>query len=123
MGMDELEVLRAACCVAALDGDISGTELPLLRRLAERAGVGSTSLEAMMDMAREDAGFFEKQMQFLRGDPDRAIKLLFQVAAADGRVGRPERIVVRYFADRLGMTEERFEQILRAAEKRAAGAG
>ena len=38
MGIDELQILRAACCVAGLDGEIDERERAALHVLVERAG-------------------------------------------------------------------------------------
>ena len=119
MGMDELEILKAACCVAGLDGEISEREKQALKVLVGRAGVGLASFEAMMDVAIEDDDYFKKQLDLLMGDVDQTIKMLFQIAVADGQLGTNERIVLQYFADKLEMPPERFDQILAAAERSA----
>ena len=71
--MDDLEILRAACCIAGLDQEIGDQEQPYLRKLADRAGVGDTSLEAMIDQARTDPEFYEQQLLFLKRDGDKVI--------------------------------------------------
>ncbi len=119
MGMDELEILKAACCVAGLDGEISEREKQALKILVGRAGVGQASFEAMMDVSIEDDDYFKKQLDLLMGDVDQTIKMLFQIAVADGQLGTNERIVLNYFADKLEMPPERFDQILAAAERSA----
>ena len=119
MGMDELEILKAACCVAGLDGEISEREKQALKVLVARAGVGQASFDAMMDVAIEDDDYFKKQLDLLMGDVDQTIKMLFQIAVADGQLGTNERIVLQYFADKLEMPPERFDQILAAAERSA----
>ncbi len=119
MGMDELEILKAACCVAGLDGEISEREKQALKVLVKRAGVGQASFDAMMDVAIEDDDYFKKQLDLLMGDVDQTNKMLFQIAVADGQLGTNERIVLNYFADKLEMSPERFDQILAAAERSA----
>ncbi|MCP3905253.1 MAG: hypothetical protein GY715_16630 [Planctomycetes bacterium] len=114
---DELEILKAACCVAGLDGSIDDRERDLVRALAERAGVGAVSLEAMLVQAREEPERFEEHLQFLTANKDDAMKVLFRVAVADGRLGPEERVVLDFFADRVGMEQERFDALLRAAER------
>jgi uncharacterized tellurite resistance protein B-like protein len=117
MSLNDLEVLRAACCVAGLDGEVSARELPLLKQLAERAGVGRVSLEAMMQKATSDRAFYEQQLAYLNADVEDVIRVLFKVAMADGRLSVEERVVLRYFADKLKIPAERFERFLQAAEK------
>ena len=118
--LDDLEVVKAACCIAGLDGEISDREGPVLRKLADRAGIGQASLDAMIDRAKHDRNYYEHQLKFLSGDPDGVIKTLFQVAIADRELHTSERVILRYLADKVGITPERFEQILQAAERRLA---
>ena len=116
-GFDELEVLRAACCVAGLDRASDERELTLIRTLAKRAGVGVVSLDAMVEEARDHPGAFDSYLEHLRMDIDETMKVLFRIAIADGQLGTEERVVLQFFADRLGMKQDRFDQILRSAER------
>ena len=90
-----------------------------LQELADQAGVGSASLTAMMERALSDPDFYEQQFGILKTDPDATIKALFGVACADRQLLPDERIVIRHFADQLGMSEEHFDTLLEAAQKRA----
>ena len=36
--MQEVEVLRAACCVAGIDGEVTENELVMINQLAAKAG-------------------------------------------------------------------------------------
>ncbi len=115
--MTDLELLTAACCVAGLDGQVCEKELPILKQLAERAGVGKASLEAMMDRAVSDQSFYEQQLEIVTRTPDRTLKMLFLIAVSDEELGVPERVILHYFADKLEISQDRFNQILAAAEK------
>jgi len=117
MATPKVEVLRAACCVAGVDGEICDREHPMLERLAEEAGVGRASLNAMVERARTDRYFFEEQFDALTADADETIKTLFHVALVDGDLESQERIVIQHFADKLGMSSDRFEQLLQSAER------
>ncbi len=121
MSMKDLEILKAACCVAGLDGEISENERKALNVLAERAGVGRASLDAMQEMALEDPDFFDHQLGMLNEDADRAIKTLLKVAIVDGAFGTNERVILQYFADKLGLTTERTDKLIAAAEREATG--
>jgi tellurite resistance protein len=114
--LDDLEILRAACAVSGLDGESAEAERALLRQLAERAGVGAVSLDAMIDKANTDPTMFESLLEFLRGDPDATMKTLLRVAVADHRVTTEERVVLQFFADRIGVDRERFDRLLAEAE-------
>lgn len=114
--MAEVEIVRAACCVASLDGQICGKESKLIQKLADGVGIGAASLKAMQDRARKDPQFYEQQFRVLRGDAKKAIKALFAVAIADGKLSPDERIILQHFADKLGLAQDQFDRILEAAE-------
>ena len=116
MTMLDLEILRAAVCVAGLDGHVCDREHPLLTRLADRAGVGSVSLAAMIDLAEVDRQYYEEQFDIVKTDPEKTIKILMEVAVADGVLSVEERVIVSHFATKLGMSEQRFGELLAAAE-------
>lgn len=118
--MKKVELLRAACCIAGLDKDIDPRERDLLEKLADYAGVGGASLAAMINRAVEDPNFYEEQFQAIKADPDQTIKAMFAVAVADEVLTRDERIVIYHLAQKLGMTSERYNQLLSAAEKKTA---
>ena len=89
----------------------------LLLRLANSAGVGGASLKAMVDRAKTDDSFFQKQFEIFKTDTEETMKALFQVAIADGVLTQSERVVLQHFAEKLGMPMERYEGLLNAAEK------
>jgi tellurite resistance protein len=118
MPMSKVEVLRAACCIAGIDQDICDREQVLLNKLAEAAGVGRASLNAMMDRARTDPNFFQEQFRIMKAEPDEAFKLVLSVAIANGRLTTDERVILHHFAEKLNIAEDRFEKLLATAEKR-----
>ena len=115
--MNDLEVLKAACCIAGLDEDVGFKERKVLQSLAERAGVDQAAFDAMIVMAVEDDDYFEGQLNILQSNVDDAIKSLFRFAVMDGKLGSNEREILHHFAENLGMTGERFEQILTVAKR------
>lgn len=115
--MKEVEVLRAACCIAGLDQDIDPRERILLQKLADHVGVGSASLEAIINRSRQDPDFYQEQFEIIRADPDKTMKTLFFVAIADKVLTKDERIVLYRLSQKLGMDNERYNQLLAAAEK------
>ena len=117
--MEQVDVLRAACCVAAADGEVTVAEANVIERIAKKAGVGGASREAMLEMALTSPKFLESQFRFLMRDSERAMKVLLIVAAADGVIAESERLLVTEFANRLEIDEERFRVLLRAAEQAA----
>ena len=119
--MVRVEIVRAACCIAGLDGKICARERPMLEKLAEFAGIGEVSLNAMIARAEEDQNFYQEQFQILKSDPAATITSLFCVACADGELLPSQRIILQHFADILGLDQKRFDQILEAAQKKTHG--
>ena len=117
--MEQVDVLRAACCVAAADGEVTDAEANVIERIAKKAGVGGASREAMLEMALTSPKFLESQFRFLMRDSERAMKVLLLVAAADGVIAESERLLATEFANRLEIDEERFRLLIRAAEQAA----
>lgn len=120
MSMTEVQLVRAACCIAGLDEKICEKERPLLDKIARGAGVGRVSLEAMINRARTDQDFYREQFDILKPEPDRAIRTLLKVAMADGVITQEERIILYHFAERLGVDQEKFDRLLEKAERELA---
>ena len=105
--MRDVEVLRAACCIAGADGEIESDEAGYLQQLAQKAGVGAASLSAMMELAANDSNFRQQQFRVLKSDPVATMELLFSIALADGEVTSDEGELLRLFAARLELGENR----------------
>ena len=117
MGMGKVEVLRAACCMAAADNDITDKELAFVMKLAEDAGVGQASLKAMIDRATTEPDFYKEQFNYLISDPEESMKLMFRIAISDHDLDDNEIKMLTHFAKVLGMKPERFRQYMKAADK------
>lgn len=118
MPMSRVEILRAACCVAGLDEHISDEEATMLQQIADYAGVGKASLDAMMDCAKTDPNYYDKQFRLVTADAETTMRVLFSVACADHDLTTDERIVLHHFAQVLGMDDARFNKILAAAQRK-----
>ena len=115
-GMKKVEVLRAACCVAGIDGEVTDEERKIIDMLAQDVGVGLASVEAMIERGRTDQGFYKEQFRVLKADPKDTMQLLFSLAISDGRLGKREKAVLWRLAKRLGVTEESFQTWVAQAE-------
>ena len=109
--MAKVEVLRAACCVAGADGKVDDSERNLLVELADRVGVGEASLNAMILRAETEKDFYEKQFQVLKSDPDATMRTLIRVAGDNRKIDPSEVEMLRHFASRLGMPEDRYSSV------------
>ena len=119
MVMDQVQVLRAACCIAGLDQEVCERERTVLDKIAYQIGVGEASLNAMIDRAKSDPNFYEEQFHIASLNPDPAIKTIAALAAADHEITDNERIILQHFAQKLGMDDARFEKIFASAQKLA----
>lgn len=112
--MRHVEILRAACCVAGQDGTITEQESAMLNKLADQIGVGQMSLNAMIERAKQDPQFYREQFEVLRADAEKTMRVLLTIAGADGDVSEGEKTMLGHFAERLGMSADRYEELVRA---------
>jgi tellurite resistance protein len=115
--MHKLELLRAACCVAGSDGEVTESEKVLVDKLAKEIGVGQASLNAMLDRAKADPEFYKEQFRVLKAEPSEAMAVLLEVSLADGKVDETESNVLRELASRLNVPAPVFEQLVAEAKK------
>ena len=110
--IQRLDILRAACCVAGIDGDANEAQAAVLKRLAREVGVGKASLDAMIERAESDKTFHEEQFKVLEFEPKTTMAILLEVALADGQLSASEADVLRILAGRLKIDSGMFEQLL-----------
>lgn len=110
--IQRLDILRAACCVAGIDGSANDAEAAVLKRLAREVGVGKASLNAMIERAETDETFHEEQFKVLEFEPKTTMATLLEVALADGELSDSEADVLRILAGRLHIDAAMFDQLL-----------
>ena len=118
-GMEKLELLRAAIAIAMADGELRRSEKGVIEGLADRAGVGRMSLQAMMDAGSADDSIADN---ILMGSKDRArtaLELLVGEARIDGEISQAEREVLVRIATSLRFTTDEFQTIYEAGLARA----
>lgn len=117
--MQQVELLRAACCVAGADGATTAPERKVLERLADRIGIGAASLAAMIECAETDERFLETQFRIAVKSPQRTMELLFKMAIIDGRLKKEEAAVMKRLAEKIGVASSRFDEWLKQEIARA----
>ncbi|MDA7858276.1 TerB family tellurite resistance protein [bacterium] len=117
--MQEVEVLRAACCVAGIDGKITEDEMAMINKLAARAGVGRASLEAMVARGESDPEFYKEQFRVLKENPRRSMVDILRVATADRVLSNDEIGVMRKFAEKLNISPESFDAAIDKVSQRS----
>ena len=110
--MQKVDLLRAACCIAGIDGDLEGPERDIINRLASDVGVGKASLDAMIARGKRDPEFHKEQFRVLKADPQHSMAVLLEVALADGRVSDRESVVLESLSQRLEVPPDVFQQLM-----------
>ena len=110
--VEKVALLRAACCVAGIDKEISAEEEVVIRRLASEVGVGKASLQAMMDRATSDQEFYQEQFRAFKSEPQETMAGLLEVAIADGQISDEEVVVLGELALRLEVPSEVFQELV-----------
>jgi tellurite resistance protein len=117
--MEKLELLKAVLAVAAADGEISRAEKGVIEGLADRVGVGSASLEAMLTAARRGDSL-AYDVVFKTPEHSRtALELLVAEARIDGEISERERSLIVWIATKLGIKADAFERVYAAGLARA----
>lgn len=117
--MQEVEILRAACCVAGIDGEVTENELVMINKLAAKAGVGRASLEAMIERGKADPEFYKEQFRVLKDQPKKSMVAIFKVATADKSLSADEINILRKFAEKLGISSESFDAVVEKVSQRS----
>lgn len=115
--MQKVDVLRAACCVAGIDGQPNPAEQAVIQKLAGEVGVGKASLDAMIARGASDPDFHEEQFRVLKADPQDSLAALLEVAMADGTISAEETDVLRALSQNLGISNELFEELISQVSK------
>ena len=108
----QIELLRAACCVAGIDQEASEAEMIVIDKLVKKTGVGRASLQAMIDRSTSDQEFYKEQFSVLKADPSESMSFLLQVAMADGKLTDGEIHVLAKLSQRLGVSEDDFQRLI-----------
>lgn len=109
---EQVELLRAACCVAGIDKVASEAELSVIKKLAKATGVGKASLQAMLDRATTDEDFYKEQFRVLKANPTQSMSFLLQVAMADGKLTEGEIHVLEKLSQSLQVPAEDLERLI-----------
>jgi uncharacterized tellurite resistance protein B-like protein len=117
--MQQVDLLRAACCVAGADGSTTDPERKALQKLADRVGIGKASLGAMIECAETDERFLETQFRIAVKSPQSTLQLLFKMAIIDGRLHKEEVTVLKRLAERIGVASPQFDEWLKQSISRA----
>ena len=113
---EKLEILRAAVCIAGVDGKVDDQELRLIEKLAKEIGVGRASREAMIDRAVNDPDFHKQMFRVLKTETDQTMLTMFHAAMVDGKLDESEIKVLKHFATKLGVPDETFEKLAAKAQ-------
>ncbi len=117
--MENAELLRAAIAMAVADGKISRSEMGVVEGLAQRAGVGAVTIEAMFEAAANDETFADNLLLQPKDRAVKAVELLVGLARIDGEISSEERELLVRIAASLDVVDNEFRQAYEAGIKRA----
>ncbi len=117
--MEHAELLRAAIAMAVADGKVSRSEMGVVEGLAQRAGVGAVTIEAMFDAAANDEAFADNLLLQPKDRAIKAVELLVGLARIDGEISSEERDLVVRIAASVHVTGDEFRQAYEAGINRA----
>lgn len=112
--IENLELLKAVLAIAAADGKVHGNEMAILKALAQRAGIGAVSLNAMIDQAKTNRAAYDRLFARAVSDPERAMRLLVAAANIDGNISEEEREILVDISTVLGVSTDRFASIFQS---------
>lgn len=118
---EKLEILRAAVCIAGVDGEVDEQELKLIEKLSKEIGVGRASREAMIDRAIKDPDFHKQMFRVLKTETDQTMLTMFHAAMVDGKLDDSEIKVLKHFAEKLDVSDETFEKLVAKAQSMTNG--
>ena len=108
----KIDLLRAACCVSAADGEPKDAELAVIAKLVKETGVGRASMDAIMDRAKRDKNFCDEQFRVLNSDPAESMTFLIEVAMSDGQLTDAEVEVLGRLAKSLEVPDDIFQKLI-----------
>ena len=111
----QVDILRAACCVAAADGDVCQDELVELKKMADALGVGQASMQAMIDRALSDPSFFERQFDILKSEPLACLDVLLGICKTNGVLKKSEFQILTGLAIQLEISPTVFAEHVKAS--------
>ena len=114
-----IELIQAACCLAASDGEICASERRFLQHLASDAGIDPDALAVMIKRAETDESFLDDQFRIAGIDPRQTMAVLFKLAIVDGKLRKSEAATLRKLAVQMGATSDQFEKWLKTSIHRA----
>ncbi len=112
--MEDTELLKATIALAVADGKVRRSEMGVVKGLAQRVGVGETSLQAMFEAAERDESFADDILIRSKDKARAAIKLLVGQARIDGEISDEEREVIVRVATSVGITHAEFGELFAA---------
>ncbi len=117
--MENVELLRAAIAMAVADGKILRSEMGVVEGLAQRAGVGAVTIEAMFEAAANDETFADNLLLQPKDRAIKAVELLVGLARIDGKISDEERELIVRIAASIDVVDNEFRQAYEDGIKRA----
>ncbi|MHC5023017.1 MAG: hypothetical protein ACYTGG_03775 [Planctomycetota bacterium] len=114
--MNDADVLKAVCCLAGADSEVSIEELQVLDGLAGRAGIEQKRFRALIENTCRDEDFRQKQIDVAKNDAAAALRQVIGMAREDDRLGEGNftMLLWRIATNQLDVSPDQFEKLLAA---------
>ena len=116
---EKLELLRVAVVLAMADGELSRSEKGVIEGLAARVGVGSVSLQAMIETAQANDSIADNILMGSKERATTALELFVAQARIDGEITDDERSILVRIATSLDISDAEFIAIYETGLARA----
>lgn len=114
--MNDLDAMKAMCCLAGLGTDVTLEELQILGRLAGPAGLDKKAMDTLLYKAANDDSLRDELIAPVRRDVDGAMERMIDLAArADSLEEGHIAMLLWRVATKLDIDADRFDRLLAAA--------
>ena len=113
--MNDVDVVKAVCCVAGADSDVTVDELAELGSLARRVGIERTQVTALLERSRDDEAFYQHQIDLLTDHADASMNTMIRLAREAGTLADGHVVMLLWrLATKLDIHADHFEELVAA---------
>jgi hypothetical protein len=113
--MTDAEVLKAVCCLAGADSDVTVDEIQALAGLARQIGLDTAAFNELIAEMRDDEEFRERQLDIAERDPNATVGIMIDAARRVEAVDDGNTVMLLWrVAAKLGIESDHFEALLAA---------
>ncbi len=111
--MTDSENLKAVCCLAGVDRDVTVEDLQLLDRLVKGIGLEPKPFHGLIEKTRANEEFREEQIDLAKANVDDTLKELIRVVRQDASLNEGRIVMLLWrVATKVEMTPEHFQELI-----------